>query len=61
MSASFLAFIAAISLISFVTVSWSGMSRRIVIGIALFSITGLIAAMSIAVLGAARDTYARRD
>jgi hypothetical protein len=48
------------SLLAFLTVSWSGSTRRGVIAVALFSVVGFLAGVAITVFSAARDTYARR-
>jgi hypothetical protein len=52
--------LAIASLLAFVTVSWSGSTRRGVIAIALFSVVGFLAGVAITVFSAARDTYVRR-
>jgi hypothetical protein len=48
------------SALAFVTVNWSGTSRRCVIAIALLSVVGFLAGVAITVFSAARDTYTRR-
>ena len=58
---SLCAAIAVITFVGFVTVGWPGSSRRIVIAIGVFALVGFLASGAAAVLGAARDTYARRD
>lgn len=58
---SLCAAIAAIAFVGFVTVGWPGSSRRIVIAIGVFALVGFLASGAAAVLGAARDTYPRRD
>lgn len=47
--------------LAFVTVNWSGPTRRLVIAAALFSVVGFLAAVAITVFSAARDTYARTN
>jgi hypothetical protein len=51
------ALIAIFSFIAFVTVRWPGNTGRVVEGILLFSIAGLIGSMAASVLTAARATY----
>ena len=46
--------------LGFATVGWPGTSRRVVIAVLAFAVVGFVASVAIAVLGAARDTYARR-
>lgn len=57
-----LAFSTAVALLAsifFVTVTWSGLPRRVVIATILFSIVVAVASFSISVLTAARHTYSR--
>lgn len=53
--------IALISALAFVTIRWPGTSRRVVIAVLLFAIVGFVTGIAITILGAARDTYARRS
>ncbi len=57
---SLCAAIALVAFVGFLTVGWPGVSRRIVIAVGLFAVIGFLASAAIAVLGAARDTYATR-
>lgn len=52
--------LALISTLAFVTIGWPGTSRRIVIAVLLFTTVGFITGVAITILGAARDTYARK-
>ncbi|HEV3473616.1 MAG TPA: hypothetical protein VG408_10540 [Actinomycetota bacterium] len=58
---SFCAVIAIVTFVGFLTVGWPGTSRRVVIAVGLFAVIGFLASGAIAVLGAARDTYSRRE
>ncbi len=51
---------ALLSALAFVTVRWPGTSRRVVIAILLFCIVGFVTGVATTILGAARDTYARK-
>lgn len=53
--------IALILSLAYVTVTWSGAPRRVVIAAMLGSILMFFAAVSISILTAARDTYIERS
>jgi hypothetical protein len=55
------AFIAILSVGAFLTVRWSGTSRRAVIAVLMASVVLFMAGVASTVLTAARDTYARRS
>jgi hypothetical protein len=55
------ALIAILSGIAFLTVGWPGQSGRVVIAIGMGGVIGFLACVSVAVLTAARDTYARPE
>lgn len=51
---------AILAFVGFVTVNWAGRSRRVVIAVMMFCVLGFLASTVIAILSAARDTYARK-
>lgn len=53
--------LALVTALAFVNIRWPGASRRVVIAVLLFAIVGFITGVSITILGAARDTYARKS
>lgn len=58
-SSAVLALASIVSWIAFVTVNWSGRSRRVVIAITLLSVVGFLAGVAVTVFSAARATYVR--
>jgi hypothetical protein len=51
------AIVGILAVLAFITVGWPGTSRRVVIGIMIFSAMGFLISVAFAVLAAARDTY----